>query len=283
MSDVPFANGDDDFYLPAGVADGKGSQQVIDDTSYKPAPIGRNEYVVLEVALLTKDTDGRPDEKTFECFTANDSTGIFDVPAEYSAHEVEVTYGLATDTRLTVREKFRMPPSDDSQMDLYLYAASAGDKTKAPKDRKASNEFFYNQIRRFLHATGHKDDVDPATGQPTGLLPATGRSLGGWRVWPDGNPRSVSLDIAEREYVGRDGQTKKAANIKIFSHEMTEDTKARMGQGQTVRPPARSMASPPASRPASPPPGNRPASPPPSRPGTPPPAARPSGGAPRKF
>jgi hypothetical protein len=228
IDSVPFGSddADDNFALPSGIADGKNNKKILEEQSFPPVPRGRNDFVVKKVEVLTKSAstgdfaqETKYEEKSFKCFTDN-GAGDLCIPDEYSAHVIQVTYALASDPtgKITVREQLRMPPLNEAEHDLYLHASTS-------VGGKSIKSFFYNALRHTLSALGHDCNED-------GTLPAAAQQLREWRVWPDGTPRIVSLDIIDQK---KDKEVQKArdgspyASIKSFSHAKSDDTNQRLG------------------------------------------------------
>lgn len=298
MSDVPFGdNSNDGFMIGRGLRDGKGSAQVIEETSIPAMPRGRNEFVVTKIEpSRDAENDNAVTPKPYTVYTP-DENGDYTIESQYESVEIQVTYALCSDHRCTVRENFRLPPDPNEPEQCEAYRDSS---TKM--GGKSSNNFFYNSLRRMLHALGHEDDVDES-GEPTGEIPESAQTLGGIRLWPDGSPRTVSLEIIDQTKMDENGKRvpslaadgKPYAGIKLFSHERTEDTLVRLGHVQPAPPkrptsparpaaPAKSTTVQKPLQPAAPAPARptAPAAPPrPQAPGRPTPPPPPSAGKPK--
>lgn len=230
-NDVPFDNDDDDLEIQMGGAagDGKTAEQVKEEVKIRPVPRGRHDFLIHLVKLTTKDAEtNQPQEKPWEVWVQDDE-GHYTIQESYEAHEVEVTYSLVAEPEITIRQKFRMPPNDLDQMDLYLNGCTAYDDT--PIDRRKGGESkLFSALKVFLRGIGMKLPNDG--GIPSGPLKD-------WKYWPNGDQRDITLEIQDQQTLNREtgkweprlipGTKDAWPSIRAFSHDMTTKTQQRLG------------------------------------------------------
>jgi hypothetical protein len=129
---------------------------------------------------------------------------------------------MVDDDRLALNQYLRAVPDDVDEAEIFAISARK-EKGKIGMD--------YDMLRHVVGALGF-EIVD-------GSIPVEAQRLGNWKAWDDGSPRIVSLDITEQ----RD-QAKKPVlspngqpymQIKFFSHQMSEDTKERLGLSEETQ------------------------------------------------
>lgn len=225
MSETPFDDDDcqwDDYDLGGGYADGKTTKDIVDENSFPDVPVGRNDFFAKRVEFKLDAANGNiPLVSVDSGFIASTLDGPTDTKVAYHYREAIITWALVSDPKVQIKEFVRLQPDDEEEAEIFATCTrNEGDKKRG---------FFWNKYRHMISAMGY--DIED------GSIPREARVFRGWKFWPDGSPRIVSLDIGNQKTrdsgytelkLGNNGKPYKQVNM--FSHMRSHDTLVRLGE-----------------------------------------------------
>jgi hypothetical protein len=222
QDDVPFGNVDD-FALPNALAVDKTSEQIADENSFKPIPVGEHVLMVHSIPEIPQIT-----------LVKVMADGAID---SFESYALRVKLCLPDDPMSTIEDYFRCPPGNPQQRRAYVDGV-AFKKDGTPGNGKPG--FDANKFYNFIGAIGF--DYPPG-----GMLPPEALILGNWKG------RLVRAKVVPGTAYRKPGDTEDRQGrnqIGLFSYERVDpDTAASIRSSTKATPPSRpSQAARPAAR-----------------------------------